>query len=227
MTLHGEETSVKSVTGPISELRDLESASDDDLSVFFIANGVNIYLSPRNDVLAALEPRDINVLMTLRNELYSEFHEKFPAYIDRTLINRKVKNTLLSDIYLLGFSVVNTTVHKDIEKVFVSKTITPSATNLNVGSLPHSSETDPDEEISPDIELARMIQIVLQLRTKVAKLEENVTALQQRNLCAPPVDTHPQPIAAGNTNPQPPAAVPTDPQSAAMVNTDPPACLRG
>ena len=90
--------SLKSLT----ELSDVDVIKNEDFPDVFVENQGFIFQYARNDVLQALEPRDITVLSSVRNKLNEIIQAQFVEYADKTIKNRTVKHTILGDIITLG-----------------------------------------------------------------------------------------------------------------------------
>lgn len=76
----------------IKHLPELEYISDDALMQVFWGNRNTVFAYGRTDIESTLMKRDIEVLKVIRTNLCELAGEIFPAYLEKTPINRKVKN---------------------------------------------------------------------------------------------------------------------------------------
>ena len=157
--------SLKSLT----ELSDVDVIKNEDFPDVFVENQGFIFQYARNDVLQALEPRDITVLSSVRNKLNEIIQAQFVEYADKTIKNRTVKHTILGDIITLGTCVVNDQSNKDLEKVYKEKSPIP---------IPKGSDTDTEEEQLRGSDLAGLIEIIIKLRNTVKKLESDLKTIK-------------------------------------------------
>lgn len=153
----------------ITELSELNDVNDEDFPEVFLKNIAVVYQYAKADVIETIQTRELIVLSNLRHALNDQLQELFPAYIDRVLINRKVKHTLLDDIFILGACICNKAIDKDIEKIYTCK---------RASSLTPSVQSSGNAEDINIEDLAQMIQAFVDLRRRVAKLEDEVRTLR-------------------------------------------------
>ena len=103
----------------------------------FLNNLDIVFQYSKNDVICVLEAREIAVLHSLRSQLAEQSLALFDELKDRTLCNRKIEGTYASDIFLLGYSVVNKSLATGIiDKVLVKKKC--QNINVNITSTPQN-----------------------------------------------------------------------------------------
>ena len=141
------------LTSPGWNLRELASQSGEKTQFveYFILNTDKIFRYGYKDILAILSTIELSILVTLHRKLCIKTQEEFPQFRDLRPINRQVKNTVAPDIYFLGYSIVNKSPCKELEKIFVSRD--------NTSSL--NSE-----------ELQELLQAVTSLTKKVTEVEK-------------------------------------------------------
>ena len=152
----------------LQNLNDIKSVTDSELSEVFCNNLQLIYQYAGKDITDAIENRDLTVLGELCAHLFEKLQESFPELQHKTLVTRRVKHTQLNDIFQIGYSIVNKSVSKDLEKAFV-----PSATNNASASSDDDSGTVQD--------LSQLIGTVSSLMIRIGTLEKDIVALQKSN----------------------------------------------
>ena len=106
-------------------LSDLSSVDDDQMPSVFKQNLPGIYAYTMSDITEVLAKFSKDNLGRLHKDLISMVVDAFPGLQNRKPIKRQAVNTLIGDIAVLGCSIVNNSMHKDIERVFHP----PSATD--------------------------------------------------------------------------------------------------
>ena len=85
----------------------------------FLNNLVPIYTFSQNEITSKLESNESQItLADLRLQLLPKVGEKFPEYANKTPIGRTSKKMICKDIFILGFCIVENSVHKDLESVY-------------------------------------------------------------------------------------------------------------
>ena len=168
-----EDTSVVLATSTIkmTSLVELISIKDEAIPSTFWENMSFIFQYSKTDVAETLEKLDINALKALREFLLVKLVVSLPDYVDKPAIKRKVKNTIIQDIYHLGFSIANNSPDKELDIIFNNK-------------------NDPSEPQTPDIaqitDLSQVIILVTNLKAELdtyklekAELEEKVRLITE------------------------------------------------
>ena len=117
-----------------------------------------------NDTLLKLQKDD---LLKIHKELVQRFVSIFPTYTDKQPKNRQIKKTLASDIYHLGYSLLQNAPSRDIGKIFSDK---------------DTSNDCVSEEVTSVTELAKLISVVYDLQEKVASIEAEMVILREENV---------------------------------------------
>ena len=145
-------------------LSDLEKYGKNDLAKVFCENMALIYQYSANDIQQVLAKQDMDALDPMRKALVDLACEAFPQLSERRPINRQIKHEILPDIFLLGYSIINKLVAKDLEKMFapVSEKATTSA------ECPQDGTQD-------------IIVVLTKLSERVSSLEKEVAAMKKEN----------------------------------------------
>ncbi len=99
----------------------------------------------------------------------------FPQYKERKVINRQVKNTIIPDILILGLTITNNIPAKDLDKIFQS----PNKLSESASLTPDSKAEVVEKQLE---DLASLLQIMLELRGRVDKLETEVRTIQGKEV---------------------------------------------
>jgi len=150
----------------IANLESLSTLPDEELHDAFIASMDSIFAYSLGDIQASLNKFSKECLAKLHKSLSEKVSKAFTQFKNRKPINRQVKHTLINDISVMGYSLVNTSPLKDVEKIFH---------HLN----PTTSEGTDVTTIQP-AEVAELITSVATLSCKLVQLEKEVKEL--RNL---------------------------------------------
>ena len=73
----------------IRQLKDLETLENDAFCDAFNEHLGLIFQYARNDILGAIDMRDLDTLLKLRNSLCTSAKVAFPAYMSATMVQRK------------------------------------------------------------------------------------------------------------------------------------------
>ena len=154
---------------PITDISMFSTVSDGDFSTVFTDNLERIFQYNKNSVVDILKSRDTAVLDPLRLSLAHKLQIDFPGLTNKVLHNRKVPNTSASDIYLIGYSIVNNALSLEVEKVFVEK-----SPNLTVVS---QQDTTVENELTT---LPQMAICITALKKIITKLQEDLQVMNSK-----------------------------------------------
>ena len=143
----------------ISELSGLDDVKDEAYIKTVLNNLGTIYASSKNDIISKLEASDSeNTLMELRQQQITIVGGMFPEYANKTPIVRRAtsKSLVCKDIYILGYCIVQKSVHEDLKHVYNNKT-EPAEPQLRVEDF---GET---------------MRVLLELKQKIETLEKEST----------------------------------------------------
>ena len=135
-----------------------------DVAETFVASISNIFRYNVKDITDTLSQLDLDQLTTIHKMTFTEVGNVFPLYSTRSLKQRRVKDTVISDIIIMGFSLANGTPSKDLDKVL---------SKPNDGGLGMD-----DVSIS---EMSSLIQRVQSLSVELCALKVSFEALQKEN----------------------------------------------
>lgn len=149
----------------ITNLGELKGVENEKLSECFISNLSLIYQYALKDIEVALENKSLEVLQSLRTELFTKVSESLSNYQNKTLIvNRKTKHTAIGDIVQLGYSIVNNSPSREIDRI--------------CGEKQHADGGGLDDEVS---KLSDILLVVSELNETVNALQSSVTQLKAEN----------------------------------------------
>ena len=163
---HNDGGDVQVFPADITDITAFSTVSDENFIGTFIVKLNLVFQYSKSHVTNLLETRDIAVLNPLRSELTEKAVTIFDELKDRTLCNRKARNTYANDIFLLGYSIVNNAVASDIiDKVLIKKKIQ----NVAHVSAPDTESSEEDPSTLPEL-----IRCVVNLRVTISKLQNEV-----------------------------------------------------
>jgi hypothetical protein len=153
------------VTGGITRLEEIYDIPLDEVVKTFMDSLQSIYQHAQFDIQ--------DTLGKLENETLTEIHKKFceniillfPEYKDKRCVNRQVKHKLVADIHSIGYCVVNKNTTRELEKIFVHKSV-QNKDNVN-GDL---------------TELANLVKVVITLRERFDRIEKDLRILKSDNV---------------------------------------------
>ena len=161
------------VMATITSLDCISRESADLLPELFINNIELVFEHDATDIQEFLcnahndnEDQQMNVLYSLRQKLFDDLCILFPSFIDRGMYNRRKKETIAHDIYILGYSLVNKKEDQRIAKV----TKTPRT--------PENPRISGDESILNESN-AELLDTCMQLKVTVLKLTSAVNVLSE------------------------------------------------
>ena len=146
----------------ITTLAGLNSVTPEAYPTTFINNIATIFTNSKDDILSALKlnksPAFDNARKDLRQQLITAVGNRFPEYANKRPINRKVQNTICSDIYILGFCIEQKCVQIGLDGVFDDRV--------------EPSEPESEPVINTE-DLSETIRGVSDLRQEVKALKED------------------------------------------------------
>ena len=146
--------------GPINNLSALEAVQDDVFQQVFWDNRVLIFANTKSDIEDALLKRNsLDTLQSLRDMLINIAKNMFTLYSDRTPISRRAKNTIITDIYNLGYSIINENATYDLDSAFQKNA---------------TSSVDTDKVI----DLSRIITMVTEMQASISSNAKEIKSLK-------------------------------------------------
>ena len=147
----------------LTVLQDLANIERKKFQEVFLTNMDTIFSYSALDVQDIISEVDIETLSDLRKSLCQKAQDTFTALKDRRPVNRLVKHRFVSDIFHIGYSIVNGSPVKEIEKIFSRKE--PGRGDNN------PSDTLTDISDASVQELAELIKTVATVHIKLEKME--------------------------------------------------------
>ena len=137
--------------------------TDEGFTRTFLSNLENIFIHSKNDIITKLNeksPEFDGIRKELRQQLLTEMGKVLPDYSHRTPINRIKQKGLCEDIFILGYCIVQKTIHEDLEKVYKKEQVEPQ---LRVEDLD------------------QVIMVVTELRTKLNKIDKDYAEYKEKS----------------------------------------------
>ena len=151
----------------MSDLLDLPRIAGDQLASVFMDRIESIFAHPRDDIAASLNKCSKESLTDVHRTLCTKATEKFDELRNRRAINRQAVGTLATDIYALGYSVVNGLLTREAEKAFhPPTTIEEQNTSQNAAQGPNADE------------LAELLRVVAALTMRLNAVEKELEELK-------------------------------------------------
>ena len=129
---------------------DLEGILQRDAVVAFSQCLDFIFQHSCSDVKHALWTVDLPQLQTIRNLLLDLLVTVLPETTGKRPIKRQNKNTVIPDIYCIGYSIVNKSPSRDLDNVF-AKASASAALDDDVGDAHSSDNTKSDAFTEPEV----------------------------------------------------------------------------
>ena len=153
----------------VRNLDNLISLNDDYLPEGFLESMDTIFSYNIGDIQGSLCDFSKESLGKLHKSLCEKVVAAFPQFKDRRPINRQVKKTLIHDITVLGYSLMNKSPLKDVDKIF-----------HQTGPASSSFTDGDDTDTSQTSEIAELVLVVASLNSRLSKLEVEVTELRSK-----------------------------------------------
>ena len=121
---------------PFKNLDSLNTSQEESLTDVFMASLHVIFSNTLEDVQSSLGRFCKDGLGRLHKALCIKVAETFSQYKDRKPINRQVKHTLVSDIAVLGYSLANESLNRELDKIFHNANVAHLQVQLPEGNTP-------------------------------------------------------------------------------------------
>ena len=205
----------------INDLTQLQEVTV-DFEKCYVDNLEVIHQYALHDIESALLPRPLDVVLNLRSLLFTKAQELFNEELsEKNLRRRIVVHTAANDVVHLGYSLVNKSIAREIEKFCVAKSPTPDLAVI-------------DLQVEEVKSLADLITVVAELHKTVKALQASVKSLTEENDSLQdrvielegqiPNDPSPESIAVTNNqtpNDPPPGGVNTTPAAETDSHDEP------
>ena len=186
----------------INTLSELETVLDNTFPGVFWANRIVIFSHTKADIEETLAKHpDTDILLSLRDSLIDIAKEMFSEYANRTPINRKKKPLIITDIYNLGYSIINNNTTHELDNAFQG--------NISKKNISAPADTDKITDVSRLIKIVTEMQVTIQNNSKEIKtLKDQIKSLQAaKNPSLDTVNPNPQstnaiikpPVLCGNS----------------------------
>jgi hypothetical protein len=121
------------------------------------------------DIEETLLKLDKDILQDIHRDLVQRIGTMFPSYKDKRPRKRQVKSTMITDINMMGYSLVHKSLANDLDKSF-----------MDSGSLP-TEQTEPHGKSINPREIAELVKTVHTLQMQVVAIEIELAALRHEN----------------------------------------------
>ena len=172
----------------ITNLGDLANIPSGDIIRCIMSSLEVIYRYSSQDIQDALSGIDFTTLQELKRQLFVKLTDMFPQYKDRKLINRimrMITKTVVTDIFNLGYSVINKGPARDLDKMFQNTpaNVTEESQETNVTNIQDLSGI-----LSMTAKLSRNVQMMevgvkkshdinSRLRSDLSQCQDKIEAL--------------------------------------------------
>lgn len=164
----------------IQNLQDLDTCEKTNFGAIVLHNLDAIFQYNGRDIQTQFAKEEQSLLVELRKTLCARIQERFEQYKDQRPVNRQVKHKLVSDIYYLGYCLVNDSPSKDLDKVFVvpsDKPVTPTEVS-----------TDSNASVTAMVDI---LSEIADIKADVSYLKNVVKVLQDENVQATTCPSNP------------------------------------
>lgn len=147
-------------------LKDIKTWNVSDCVTKFKESKDRLFSYGMKDVSDTLNCLELSVINAIREALIEEAVNIFPQLKDHRVPQRIVVRTSAKDVCNLGFSIVNKSLTKDTEKIFIKDRISDSQQDIDPLSISQMQE---------------LLESVLELSSRVSVLENEVISLKKEN----------------------------------------------
>jgi hypothetical protein len=169
----------------LTNLSDLKKLSKEDFHQVFVNNMNIIFQYTMQDIEKVLEGVALETLTPLHKTLCNMAKDMFPKFANMRAKNRIITNTAITDIRNLGFSLVNKSPLRDLDKTFV-EVEQPSTKNPELDDNTSSNQ--------------KLLETILLVQDRVTSLECKVATLEDENTKLRYVITQLQDSVEGNNS---------------------------
>ena len=164
-----QSTSTASATPntPLTNLCQLQELDKEVFHKMFMNNMNIIFQYTMHDIEKVLDGIALETLTPLHKTLCGLAKATFPRYSNMKAKNRIIAGTTIKDIRHLGFSLVNKSALRDLDKIFVE-------TDQHSSNIP-----DLDDNMNSN---QKLLETILHVQDRVTSLERKVTTLEEENL---------------------------------------------
>ena len=149
----------------MKHLTDLSKIDNDNFTRAFMTSLQTVYQYGALDIQEELQKTDMDNLSILHKTLCERIGlcTIFPQYTDKKPITRKIKRTICSNIFHLGYSIVNRKPARKLDKIFSSK---------------DCDQGDVDNQVGPETEMATLFQVVSDLTRRMRVVEKRLATVE-------------------------------------------------
>ncbi len=173
MSVTGEMEETMSDKRTITNLSHLSGISKDEFPEIFEHSLSTVFQYAEKDIVQCINKRGMETLGLLHKRLSKAVVQLFPTLAERRVVKRSAKHKCISDIIEMGMTLVNKTMSKDIEKIFVEQ----GKTNLVVGEAVSAS--------CQNFCSAEIVQTVADLATRLKVVENELNTLKSQTKRTP------------------------------------------
>ena len=132
----------------------------------FVENKNLVFQYSARDVQDQLEKQELDALLPLHKTLSAMIQADFPEYSNKKPINRQSKSRAVSDIYVMGYSLVNDSPARELDKIFIHGVLNDSQAD--------NTQADRDD-------FAELLISVADMRRELSEMQEAVNELTKDN----------------------------------------------
>ena len=154
-----------SVTPVIASLPYLDQITDEAYTLTFFNNMDRIFQYGRDNIVAKLKERDMDVLKALREHLLTEVGIMYPEYASKPPILRRNEHRIVMDIVYLGQSLVNRNPDK----------------NLDLAYKPNNEHDDTNDTTDSTPQINEILLLVVEMKKEFSVMKKDHRALKIEN----------------------------------------------
>ena len=145
----------------------------------FMEHLVHIFAHVKAEITEFCESLELPTLLAIRSELFNKLPIR--SLGDRELLDRHKISLVAEDVYLLGFSLLNKKLHKNINKILKRSKVKPDQTTRNIDQTGDNTElitvSKSEDQNEHSVEL---ITVCISLKKTVKELQSQLMEVTKR-----------------------------------------------
>ena len=183
----------------LASVFDIIQTSENKVNIF-CEKLTDVYAHAKSEIIDFLQKLKNEILIELRNTLFNKLLEFLPQYSVNKLYARRSKLLMSEDVYIIGYSVINTLEDKRLKKILKGEQQV-EAINDSVFSVTQEDPSDGEEKVNLlvmctelKVTVETLTTEIYRLRTRVCELEEQFSDIVIKQRTVQPTDNHTDPV---------------------------------
>ena len=130
----------------LASVFDIIQISENKVNIF-CEKLTDVYAHAKSEIIDFLQKLKNEILIELRNTLFNKLLEFLPQYSVNKLYARRSKLLMSEDVYIIGYSVINTLEDKRLKKILKGEQQV-EAINNSVFSVTQEDQSDGEEKVN-------------------------------------------------------------------------------